>query len=72
MRAVARSGVMDGFDDHGRACGIMRDEVKALLFDARYAPEREAVVGRGINEGYVVASVAASCVLKIRAARAAA
>lgn len=69
MRGVVAAGVVTDANMTA-AIAIMRAEVKALLFGPGYADERAAVLARSVNEAYVVASVVASCVLKIREARA--
>jgi hypothetical protein len=71
MTAVARSGVLDKANDATltSAVAIMRAEIKALLFGPEYADERAVATGAGNLSSVVVASVAASCILKIKAAR---
>jgi hypothetical protein len=43
MRAVARSGIMRGYNDYELAARIMRDELKEFLTGGRYADERALI-----------------------------
>ncbi len=50
------------------ALTVMRAEIKDFLTGEAYADERDAVQATSVHPGYVMASVVASCVNKIRAA----
>lgn len=64
MRAVIASGaVTDGKID--LAVAVMRREVKAFLFEPRYADERELALGG--RQALALASVVATCVAEIAA-----
>jgi hypothetical protein len=70
MRGVVAAGVLDSRNDAlvSRAVEIMRAEIKDFLTADCYAAERELVLHSPMNvEGVVVASMVASCVLKINA-----
>ena len=69
MKAVARMGVIRrGFDnDYTVAARVMREELKAFLFDAKYTDERELVKTGGHN--LAMASVVAECGRRILAER---
>ncbi len=64
MTGVAASGALND-DNLGRAVQIMRDEAKAFFTSGKYADERTAIVEGSVNTAYVIASVVASCVLKL-------
>lgn len=71
MRGVVNTGRVRT-NDAPHACRVMREEIAAFLHGPEYAGERAVVLAGAVHEGYVVASIVASCVLKIEAARAAA
>lgn len=68
MRAVVRSGAMRTDTPHHEAdvalaVSIMREELKAFLFDAKYADERAlAMVGQ---DNLALQSLAAECVSRL-------
>ncbi len=64
MRGVVTSGVVNE-SNIDRAVEVMRAEIKSLLTGDEYASERSAVLAGTVHEGYVLASVVASCVTKI-------
>jgi hypothetical protein len=47
------------------ACEIMRDEVKAFIFDERYASERACVLAGSLSDRWVVAAIVANCIARI-------
>ncbi len=61
---VASGAVNEG--NMTRAIEVMRSEAKAFLTGAEYADERATVLNGSIHPGYIMASVVASCVTKIR------
>ena len=65
MVGVVASGVVNE-RNMTRAIEIMRAEAKAFLTGEEYAAERDTVLAGSIHPGYVMASVVASCVIKIR------
>jgi hypothetical protein len=69
MKAVVRMGVVrKGFDnDYTVAVRVMREELKAFLFDTKYTDERELVKTGGHN--LAMASVVAECGRRILAER---
>lgn len=61
--------VASGAVNHGnmtRAIEVMRAEAKAFLAGAEYADERDTILAGTVHPGYIMASVVASCVTKIR------
>ena len=66
MRGVAASGVLH-HDNLDRAVQIIRDEAKAFFWGDDYADERAAIIDRSVSPSTVMASVVASCVLKLNA-----
>jgi hypothetical protein len=50
--------------DLDRAIAIMRAELKALLFEARYADARACLINRSLNQQYVIALVVTECVTR--------
>ena len=71
MRGVVDTGRVRAIDAP-HACRVMREEIAAFLRGPEYADERAVVMAGSVHAGYVVASIVASCVLKIEAARIAA
>lgn len=68
MRAVVNSGAIRSADqDADLACRIMREELKAFLFDAKYADERALTLTSG--SGLAMMSLTAECVRRILAER---
>lgn len=66
MKGVAASGAVNPANVD-RAVQIMRDEAKAFITGEKYADERSAILDGSVHNGYVTASVVASCVLKLSA-----
>ena len=66
MVGVVNSGVVND-RNMTRAIEVMRAEAKAFLTGDDYADERAAVLANSVHPGHVMASVVASCVIKIRA-----
>lgn len=68
MTGVARSGVLADASDEivAIATDIMREELKDLLTGDKYANERDCILRGSVHEGYVLASVAAECILRIK------
>lgn len=65
MRGVVATNVVnDGNIDV--AVEVMRAECKALLLGEEYEQERAALLDRTVSEQTVLASVVASCALKIK------
>ena len=67
MVGVVNSGVVND-RNMTRAIEVMRAEAKAFLTGDDYADERATVLANSVHPGHVMASVVASCVIKIRAA----
>lgn len=67
MVGVANSGSVNE-QNIDQAVTVMRAEIKAFLTGDDYADERATVLANSVHPGYVMASVVASCVSKIRAA----
>ncbi len=65
MVAVVNTGAVTA-DNIDLAVDVIRAEIKALLTSDDYAGERDMVLNRSVHSSYVMASVVASCVLKIR------
>ena len=63
---VVASGVVND-RNMDRAIEVMRAEAKAFLTGEEYADERDTVLVGSVHPGHVMASVVASCVIKIRA-----
>jgi hypothetical protein len=51
--------------DLDQVVAVMREELKAFIFGDSYAAEREAVLMRSVGDGYIVGSIAASCISRI-------
>ena len=64
MRAVVSAGVVTE-TKMSAAVEIMRAELKAFLFEERYAEARECGAAGSLNAGYLVGLIAAECVAKI-------
>ncbi len=67
MVAVVNSGSVNE-QNIDRALEVMRAETKSFIFGKNYADERATVLANSVHPGYVMASVVASCISKIRAA----
>lgn len=67
MVGVANSGSVNE-RNIDRAVTVMRAEIKDFLTGENYADERDTMLRASIHPGYVMASLVASCVIKIRAA----
>lgn len=67
MMGVVTSGVVND-RNMTRALEIMRAEAKEFLAGETYADERAVVLAGSVHPGYAMASVVASCVLKIQGA----
>ncbi len=67
MRAVVASGAVTTANID-RAVDVLRAELKALLFDARYAGERDLVAKFRGHEQVVLNIVTAECIKNLRAA----
>ena len=65
MQGVARAGVVND-ENMQRAVEIMREEVKAMLFEDRYADARDCVMQGSVSDGYILALVITECVAKLR------
>ena len=67
MVAIVNSGSVN---EHNidRAIEVMRAETKDFFFGENYADERATVLANSVHPGFVMASVVASCISKIRAA----
>jgi hypothetical protein len=72
MTAVANTVVTSGrkISDYGQASEVLKAEMKAFLFGAEYANERACVLAGTLNERYAIASLVASCLLKIKTEKA--
>lgn len=66
MRAVVNSGAVR-HQDADLACRIMREELKAFLFEPKYADERALTLTGGT--GLAMASISAECIRRILAER---
>ena len=64
MKGVADSGAINN-DNMDVALHIMRTEIKAFFLDEAYADDRACIIAGSIHPGYVLASVVASCIVKI-------
>ncbi len=67
MAGVVASGAVTSANID-RALMVMRAEIKDFLTGDDYADERATVLANSVHPGHVMASVVASCVIKIRAA----
>lgn len=71
MRAVVNSGAIRRGNEADISLGsrIMREELKAFLFEPKYADERALTLGAGSS--LAMASLTAECIRRIVAERAA-
>lgn len=44
---------------------VMREEVKAFIFDPKYHDERVCVLNRSVADGWIVAAICAQCIGRI-------
>ena len=67
MRGVVSTGVMNDASERklDGAVRIMRAELTAFLFDARYADARDCLMRRSMSEAYVVGLIVAECAAQI-------
>ena len=68
MHAVADFSAKSGrkVEDYAQASEVMKGEIKALLFGDEYKNERECLALGTVHQGYIIQSVVASCILKIK------
>lgn len=71
MDAVAKSGVVNQKSTDAevkRAVEIMRAEIRSFLSGHEYENERTCILAGTMSQEWVLASVVASCISKIKAA----
>ena len=68
MHAIADFSVKSGkkVQDYAQASEVMKAEIKALLFGDEYKSERECLALGTVHQVYIIQSIVASCILKIK------
>lgn len=51
--------------DAGRACEIMREEIKAFFFGEQYADERDCIMRGSLSDQTIILSIITRCVERI-------